>query len=60
MIRVAAVVLLILGLWGAYFFFWHKAQQECVHSGGTWKVVGYSVVATGKSVSVVPDYGCVR
>jgi hypothetical protein len=34
----------------------HKCAQQHMHVG----VVGYSVHATGKSVSVSPVYGCVR
>lgn len=52
---VLTVLVLGVAIWTEY-----AEKAECLESGGSWEVVGETLVATGKTFMMVDDYECVR
>lgn len=53
LVIVLVAALLCLGIYADY-----ESERNCVNHGGHEVITGYSVISTGKSVSIVPQYTC--
>jgi hypothetical protein len=50
---VVIAALLVFGLWSEY-----ESDKACTAAGGHEAITGYSVISTGKTVTVTPEYTC--